>query len=105
MKKIKNPCNNTWKSCKHLKCVDELASVLELIPVYSERLVPIINIMNLSCENIKLYDSTFLSFSYAKKKNEEFKNLDTFTKLSPPREELDKCDSRFYNKINKGLII
>ena len=34
------------------------------------------------------------------KKNEEFKNLDTFTRLSPPKEELDKCNSRFYNKIN-----
>ena len=60
-----------------------------------------INIRDLSCKNQKLYDSTFLSFSYAEKKNEEFKNLDTFTKLSPPKKELDKCNSRFYNKINQ----
>ena len=60
-----------------------------------------INIRDLSYKNQKLYDSTFLSFSYAEKKNEEFKNLDTFTKLSPPKEELDKCNSRFYNKINR----
>ena len=60
-----------------------------------------INIRDLSYKNKKLYDSTFLSFSYAEKKNEEFKNLDTFTKLSPPKEELDKCNSRFYNKINR----
>lgn len=42
--------------------------------------------MDLSYKNKKLYDSTFLSFSYAEKKNEEFKNLDTFTRLSPPKE-------------------
>ena len=60
-----------------------------------------INIRDLSYKNQKLYDSIFLSFSYAEKKNEEFKNLDTFTKLSPPKEKLDKCNSRFYNKINR----
>ena len=60
-----------------------------------------INIRDLSYKNQKLYVSIFLSFSYAQKKNEEFKNLDTFTRLSPPKEELDKCNSRFYNKINR----
>ena len=59
-----------------------------------------INIRDLSYKNQRLYDSTFLSFSYEQKKNMEFKDLDTFTKLSPPREELDKCNSRFYDKIN-----
>ena len=44
-----------------------------------------INIRDLSYKNQKLYDSIFLSFSYAQKKNEEFKNLDTFTKLSHQR--------------------
>lgn len=59
-----------------------------------------INIRDLSYNNQRLYDSTFLSFSYEQKKNEEFANLDTFTKLSPSKEELEKCNSRFYNKIN-----
>lgn len=59
-----------------------------------------INIRDLTYKNQYLYDSTFLSFSYEQKKNKEFKDLDTFTKLSPPKEELDKCNSRFYNKIN-----
>ncbi len=59
-----------------------------------------INIRDLSYKNQRLYDSTFLSYSYEEKKNEEFMNLDTFTKLSPSKEELDKCNSRFYNKIN-----
>ena len=59
-----------------------------------------INIRDLSYKNQRLYDSTFLSFSYEEKKNLEFKDLDTFTKLSPPKEELDKCHSRFYDKIN-----
>lgn len=59
-----------------------------------------INIRDLSYKNQRLYDSTFLSFSYEQKKNKEFKSLDTFTKLSPPKEELDKCRSRFYDKIN-----
>lgn len=45
-----------------------------------------INIRDLSYKNQKLYVSIFLSFSYAQKKNEEFKNLDTFTRLSPPKE-------------------
>lgn len=59
-----------------------------------------INIRDLSYKNQALYDSTFLSFAYEQKKNEEFKNLDTFTKLTPPIEELNKCNSKFYNKIN-----
>ena len=59
-----------------------------------------VNIRDLSYNNQKLYDSTFLSYSYAEKKNYEFKDLDTFTKLSPPKEELAKCHSRFYDKIN-----
>lgn len=60
-----------------------------------------INIRDLSYEKQKLYDSTFLSFSYEQKKNKAFKELDRFTKLAPSKEELDKCNSRFYNKINK----
>ena len=59
-----------------------------------------INIRDLSYNNQALYDSTFLSFAYEQKKNEEFKNLDTFTRLTPPIEELEKCNSKFYNKIN-----
>ena len=59
-----------------------------------------INIRDLSYKNQRLYDSTFLSFSYEQKKNLEFKDLDTFTKLSPSKEELAKCHSRFYDKIN-----
>ena len=59
-----------------------------------------INIRDLSYNNQALYDSTFLSFAYSQKKNEEFKNLDTFTRLTPPIEELEKCNSKFYNKIN-----
>ena len=59
-----------------------------------------INIRDLSYNNQALYDSTFLSFAYEQKKNEEFKNLDTFTRLTPPIDELEKCNSKFYNKIN-----
>lgn len=59
-----------------------------------------INIRDLSYNNQQLYDSTFLSYSYSQKKNQDFKNIDTFTKLTPPQEELNKCNSRFYNKIN-----
>ncbi len=59
-----------------------------------------INIRDLTYNNQRLYDSTFLSYSYEQKKNQEFKNLDTFTKLSPSKEELSKCHSRFYDKIN-----
>ena len=59
-----------------------------------------INIRDLSYKNQRLYDSTFLSYSYEEKKNQEFKDLDTFTKLSPSKDELAKCHSRFYDKIN-----
>ena len=59
-----------------------------------------INIRDLSYKNQRLYNSTFLSFSYEEKNNKEFKSLDTFTKLSPPKDELDKCNSRIYDKIN-----
>ena len=60
-----------------------------------------INIRDLSYNNQNLYDSTFLSFAYEQKKNTEFKDLDTFTQLTPPIDELDKCNSRFYEKINQ----
>lgn len=60
-----------------------------------------INIRDLSHNNQNLYDSTFLSFAYEQKKNEEFKNLDRFTKLAPPKDELEKCHSKFYDKINQ----
>lgn len=60
-----------------------------------------INIRDLSHNNQNLYDSTFLSFAYEQKKNVEFKNLDRFTKLAPPKNELDKCHSKFYDKINQ----
>lgn len=59
-----------------------------------------INIRDLSYKNQALYDSTFLSFAYEEKKNEEFKNLDKFTMLAPPEDELSKCNSKFYNQIN-----
>lgn len=59
-----------------------------------------INIRDLSYKNQRLYDSTFLSYSYEEKKNLEFKDLNTFTKLSPSKEELSLCHSRFYDKIN-----
>ena len=60
-----------------------------------------INIRDLSYNNQNLYDSTFLSYAYEQKKNTEFKDLDTFTQLTPPIDELDKCNSRFYEKINQ----
>ena len=47
-----------------------------------------------------LYDSTFLSYAYESKKNMPFKDLESFTTLTPSVEELTKCNSRFYNKIN-----
>ena len=59
-----------------------------------------INIRDLSYNNQNLYDSTFLSFAYEQKKNTNFKDLPTFTQLTPPIEELDQCNSKFYNKIN-----
>lgn len=59
-----------------------------------------INIRDLNYKGNPLYDSTFLSYAYKEKKNEDFKNLPTFSNLTPPIEELNKCNSRFYNKIN-----
>ena len=59
-----------------------------------------INLRDLKFNNQNLYDSTFLSYSYEQKKNKEFKDIDTFTTLTPSKEELAKCNSRFYNKIN-----
>ncbi len=59
-----------------------------------------INIRDLTHNNHNLYDSTFLSYAYEQKKNKAFKDLDTFTSLTPSIEELEKCNSRFYDKIN-----
>nr|MCR5349939.1 hypothetical protein [Acholeplasmatales bacterium] len=59
-----------------------------------------INICDLDINNQKLYDSTFLSYAYKEKKNYEFKDLDNFKSLTPSIEELNKCNSKFYNKIN-----
>ena len=59
-----------------------------------------INVRDLSYNNQNLYDSTFLSYAYEQKKNTDFKDLPTFTRLTPPIEELDQCNSKFYNKIN-----
>lgn len=60
----------------------------------------LLNVCDLSIENMALYDSTFLSYAYEQKKNAAFKDLDKFTSLTPSIEELTKCNSRFYNKIN-----
>lgn len=60
-----------------------------------------INICDLDINNHKLYDSTFLSYAYKEKKNYEFKDLDNFKSLTPSIEELNKCNSKFYNKINQ----
>ncbi|MFI3330158.1 MAG: hypothetical protein R3Y05_06725, partial [bacterium] len=59
-----------------------------------------INIRDLKHNDHPLYDSTFLSFIYEQKKNKQFKDLDKFTQLAPSKEELEKCKSRFYEKIN-----
>ena len=59
-----------------------------------------INLCDLDINNQKLYDSTFLSFAYEQKKNYEFKNLENYTNLTPSIDELSKCNSKFYNKIN-----
>lgn len=61
-----------------------------------------LNICDLEINQQKLYDSTFLSYAYETKKNYLFKDLDTFTSLTPSIEELNKCHSRFYNKINEN---
>lgn len=60
-----------------------------------------INIRDLKYKEQKLYDSTFLSYSYKEKKNKDFKDLDRFTQLAPPKEELAKCKSRFYDGLNQ----
>ena len=60
----------------------------------------LLNICDLSIENMALYDSTFLSYAYEQKKNAAFKDLERFTSLTPSIEELTKCNSHFYNKIN-----
>lgn len=59
-----------------------------------------LNLCDLEIDDHKLYDSTFLSFAYESKKNFKFKDLDEFTSLTPSVEELTKCNSRFYNKLN-----
>lgn len=61
-----------------------------------------LNLCDLSINNLKLYDSTFLSYAYEQKKNMEFKDIDRFTQLTPSIEELNKCNSKFYNKINNN---
>ena len=65
-----------------------------------ERITFNINLCDLHINNQKLYDSTFLSYAYAEKKNMDFKDIDSFTQLTPSIEELNKCNSKFYNKIN-----
>lgn len=65
-----------------------------------ERIAFNINLCDLHINNQKLYDSTFLSYAYEQKKNKDFKDIDSFTRLTPTIEELDKCNSKFYNKIN-----
>lgn len=61
-----------------------------------------INLCDLSINNQRLYDSTFLSYAYEQKKNKAFKDIESFTQLTPPIEELNKCNSKFYNKINNN---
>lgn len=58
-----------------------------------------INICDLAYHNNPLYDSTFLSFAYEKKKNGEFRNLYKNQSLRPTPDELHKCHSRFYDKL------
>ncbi|MBR4496677.1 MAG: hypothetical protein IKP12_06055, partial [Acholeplasmatales bacterium] len=65
-----------------------------------ERIAFNINLCDLHINNQKLYDSTFLSYAYAEKKNMDFKDIESFTQLTPSIEELNKCNSKFYNKIN-----
>ena len=65
-----------------------------------ERIAFNINLCDLHINNQKLYDSTFLSYAYQEKKNMDFKDIDSFTQLTPSIEELNKCNSKFYNKIN-----
>ncbi|MDE5714913.1 MAG: hypothetical protein K2I42_02155, partial [Anaeroplasmataceae bacterium] len=56
-----------------------------------------INIRDLIHNGFNLYDSTFLSYVYEQKKN----NVVTFTSLTPSTEELSKCSSGFFDKINQ----
>ncbi|MBR6072302.1 MAG: hypothetical protein IKP77_05680 [Acholeplasmatales bacterium] len=65
-----------------------------------ERITFNINLCDLHINNQKLYDSTFLSYAYEQKKNMPFKDIESFTRLTPTIEELNKCNSKFYNKIN-----
>ena len=65
-----------------------------------ERIAFNINLCDLHINNQKLYDSTFLSYAYQEKKNMPFSAIDSFTRLTPTIEELNKCNSKFYNKIN-----
>ena len=65
-----------------------------------ERITFNINLCDLHINNQKLYDSTFLSYAYEQKKNMDFKDIESFTQLTPSIEELNKCNSKFYNKIN-----
>lgn len=65
-----------------------------------ERIAFNINLCDLHINNQKLYDSTFLSYAYEQKKNMDFKDIESFTQLTPSIEELNKCNSKFYNKIN-----
>ena len=65
-----------------------------------ERITFNINLCDLHINNQKLYDSTFLSFAYEQKKNKDFKDIESFTRLTPTIDELNKCNSKFYNKIN-----
>lgn len=67
---------------------------------FKEEKIVCLNICDLSINNMALYDSTFLSYAYESKKNMPFKDLESFTTLTPSVEELTKCNSRFYNKIN-----
>ena len=59
-----------------------------------------INLRDLKFNNQNLYDSTFLSYSYEQKKNIAFRDLDRFTSLTPSIDELNKCNSHFYNQLN-----
>lgn len=59
-----------------------------------------LNLCDLKLDGNPLYDSTFLSYAYEQKKNMRFKDLPTYTSLTPSIDELTKNNSRFYNKIN-----
>ena len=65
-----------------------------------ERITFNINLCDLHINNQKLYDSTFLSYAYEQKKNMPFSSIESFTRITPSIEELNKCNSKFYNKIN-----